>query len=199
MHDNCFLHLILSMNYLDIILAIPLLWAIYKGFTKGLIFSIASLLALILAVYGSIHYSGFLETYVNKWFHPAETNLSFISFSLSFIIIVIFVYLVAWLVDKLVKAVALGIINRLAGVIFNLVKVSFILSIFLSLFNFADRFNKLIPEKTKADSLLYKPISSFAPAIFPYLHFDKIEEWQNQLKRGIPQQNKDEEKVGEMI
>ena len=183
------------MNYLDIILAIPLLWAIYKGFSKGLIFSVASLLALILAVYGSIHYSNLLETYVNKWFHPSEAHLSFLSFSLSFIFIVMFVYLVAWLVDKLVKAVALGIVNRIAGVVFNLVKVSFILSILLSLFNFADRFNKLIPEKTQNDSLLYNPISSLAPALFPYLNFDKFEDWQNHLKIEKPKKNKDKEAV----
>lgn len=180
------------MNYLDIILGIPLLWAIYKGFTKGLIFSVASLMALILAVYISIHFSDLFEKQINNWFHPDERYLSALTFSLCFILIIIIVYLVAWLVDRLVKAVALGMINRIAGVVFNLIKVGFFLSIFLSLLTVTSWFNSLLPEKTKEESLLFNPISSFAPAVFPYLHFDKIKEWQDQFKIDIPQKDMDE-------
>jgi membrane protein required for colicin V production len=164
------------MNYLDIILAIPLLWAIYKGFTKGLIFTVASLVALILGVYGSIHFSIFFEEYVIRWFNPSEKYLSVISFSLCFLIIVIVVHLLAYFIDRLVKAVALGMINRLAGVVFNIIKVAFILSIILSVFNTFNRYGGLIPEEDRSESILYKPVSSFAPAVFPYLKFDDIQQ-----------------------
>ena len=45
------------MNYLDIILSIPLLWGLYKGITRGIIKELASLLALVLGTYGAIHFS----------------------------------------------------------------------------------------------------------------------------------------------
>ena len=48
------------MNYIDIILAIPLVWAVYRGFTKGFIIEIASLIAMVLGVYGAIHFSYFI-------------------------------------------------------------------------------------------------------------------------------------------
>ena len=162
------------MNYLDIILAIPLLWAVYKGFTKGLIFSVASLLALILGIYGAIHFSFVTECYIQKWFHPGEKYLAFISFGSTFVLIVIIVHLVAWAIDRLVKAVALGIVNRLAGVVFNVVKMAFILSVILSLVNYLNSFSHFLPEKDQEESLLYKPVSGFAPAVFPYLKFDEI-------------------------
>ncbi len=190
------------MNYLDIILAIPLLWAIFQGFRKGLIFSVASLLALILAVYGSIHYSGLLRTHVNNMLHPDERYLSVLTFSLCFIFIVIIVYVVAWLADRLIKAVALGIVNRLAGVIFNIIKVAFILSILLSILSALDRFNTLIAEKTREESILYKPIASFAPSVFPYLNFSGKGLWKNHWKIEKPEREENktfEENPGKMI
>ena len=45
------------MNYLDIIIAIPLVWGIVIGFKKGFVIEIASLIAILAGVYGSIHFS----------------------------------------------------------------------------------------------------------------------------------------------
>ena len=45
------------MNYLDIIIIIPLIWGAYKGFRKGFIIEIASLIALILGIWGGINFS----------------------------------------------------------------------------------------------------------------------------------------------
>ncbi len=164
------------MNYLDIILAIPLVWAVYKGFTKGLIFSVASLLALILGIYGAIHFSFIVEEYVKAWFHPGEKYLVFISFSITFLLIVIIVHMVAWAADRLIKAIALGIVNRLAGVVFNVIKMAFILSVILSLVNYLNSFRHFIPDEDREESLLYGPVSGFAPAVFPYLKFDELKE-----------------------
>ncbi len=174
------------MNYLDIILAIPLLWAVYRGFTKGLIFSVASLLALILGIYGAIHFSFVVEQYVAAWFHPSEKYLAFISFALTFVLIVIAVHLFAWAIDRLVKAVALGFMNRLAGVLFNLIKMAFILSVILSLVNYLNSFSHFIPEEDQEESVLYDPVSSFAPAVFPYLKFEVIKERLKNTKEEDP-------------
>ncbi len=162
------------MNYLDILLAIPLIWAVYRGFTKGLIFSVASLLALILGIYGAIHFSFVVQDFVRAIFHPNDRYLAFLSFTITFILIVIIIHMVAWAIDRLIKAVALGMVNRLAGVVFNVIKMAFILSIILSLLNYLNRFNNFIPEKDREESLLYGPVSSFAPAVFPYLKFDEV-------------------------
>ncbi len=171
------------MNYLDILLAIPLIWALYKGFTKGLIFAVASLLALILGIYGAIHFSFVTETYIRAWFHPDDKYLAFLSFTITFVLIVIIVHMVAWAIDRLVKAIALGIVNRLAGVVFNVIKMAFILSVILSLVNYLNSFSHFLPEKDQEESLLYKPVSSFAPAVFPYLKFDEVKKKLENLEK----------------
>ncbi len=42
------------MNYLDIIFLVPLLFALYRGFKKGMIHMVASLAALVLGIFGAI-------------------------------------------------------------------------------------------------------------------------------------------------
>lgn len=174
------------MNYLDLILAVPLIWAVYIGFTKGFIFSIASLLALFLGIFGAIHFSDITAVFIESWFHPEPRYLNLISFAITFIIIVIGIHLLAYFIDKVVKAVALGIINRLAGVLFNLIKMAFIVSVVLSLVNYLNRFSGFIPEEDIEESILYKPVSSFAPAVFPYLRFEELKEKYQDWKEDEP-------------
>jgi membrane protein required for colicin V production len=78
--------------------------------------------------------------------------------------------------DKLVKAAALGIFNRLAGLLFGMLKTAFFISIILVILNGINSRLPFIPEEHKENSLLYQPLSRLAPAIFPFLNFDGIRE-----------------------
>ena len=133
------------MNYLDIILAIPLLWALYKGFSKGLIIEVASLIAIVLGVYGAIHFSYFITNAL----HLTSSYSPLISFAITFLIIVIVVYLLAKMLEKSVDLLALGFLNKLAGAIFALLKIAFIVSVLLMFFNKIDSKTGLLPKKQK--------------------------------------------------
>ena len=54
----------MSINLLDIILLIPLLWFGYNGYKKGLIIEIASLAAFILGLYFAFYFSDFTAEYL---------------------------------------------------------------------------------------------------------------------------------------
>ena len=86
------------------------------------------------------------------------------------------VHLLARAIDKLLKAVALGWLNRLAGMMFGILKTAFIISIILVLVNNINKRVPFIPEEHKEDSLLYEPLSKLAPAVFPFLNFNQIKE-----------------------
>ena len=158
------------MNYIDIILAVPLLWALYRGFTKGFIIEIATLIALILGVYGSIHFSYFISDKLNL--HSSFSHL--ISFAITFLIIVIVIFLLAKLLEKSINLMALGIFNKLAGAFFSLLKFAFIISVLLIFINKINSKTNIISDKTKDVSLLYQPVSGLAPAIIPKLKFDEM-------------------------
>ena len=56
------------MNYLDIVLALFLVYGAYNGFKKGLIIEIATLIALCLGIYGSILFSDQTAVYLQQEF-----------------------------------------------------------------------------------------------------------------------------------
>jgi membrane protein required for colicin V production len=176
------------MNYLDIIFLVPLLFAIYRGFKKGLIHMVASLAALVLGIIGAIKLRPLFASMLDSVFNISADYINVIAFSVAFIVIVILVHLLAYLVEKLIKAVALNLVNRLLGMGFGLLVTAFVLSMILWPINQVNEQKQFIKPERIDNSLLYKPLSKFAPAVFPYL---KKQEW----KEYIPRKEKEEEKV----
>ncbi len=175
------------MNTVDLVFTILLLWAAYRGYTKGFIVQLATLAALLLGILGAVMFSDFTSSLIIKKFEVSGQYLPVLSFAVTFIVIVIAVHMLAKGLNKLIDAIALGIINRLLGVLFSVLKIAFIVSIILVLINKVDNKYNFIPDDTKEKSLLYKPLSNFAPMIFPYLNFDKMKEKidAEQIKEGI--------------
>lgn len=164
------------MNYIDLVLGILLVVAAIRGFSNGFVAEVASLAALILGVWGAIHFSHFVSGFIIDTFdyHPKYLNL--IAFFVTFIVIVILVYLGGKLVDKIVTMVALGFLNRLAGILFGIIKTALILSILLLILEKFDEKEKLLPKRIKERSHMYEPVKSLLPTLLPFLNFWDIDE-----------------------
>lgn len=175
----------LSVNYLDIFIVIPLLWFGYKGFKNGFVIEAASLAALLLGVFGAYRFSGITSEFLIQNMNIQSEYMSLISFAITFIVIVVLVHFFAKLLSKLIKAVALGFINKLAGLVFGVAKLAFILSILLGLFNRFDHEQKLIKPNMKSESFFYKPLSEFAPMIFPYLNLEDFKIIEDKARQNI--------------
>lgn len=147
------------MNYIDIILSIPLLWGLYKGLKRGIIKELTSLLALILGIYGAVHFSEQLQSIFQANISIDDSLLPIISFAASFILIVLLVRLIGLLLDKIIKMADLGMISRLLGGVFGMLKTAFIISAILLVFNTLDHQLEIIPKEQKKNSLLHQPIS----------------------------------------
>lgn len=158
------------MNFLDIIIAVPLLWGAIRGFSKGLIIEAASLIALGIGIFAGLHFS----YYITSLMGLKSEYAPFIGFIITFVLVVIAIFLLAKLLEKSLNLLALGFVNKLAGAFFSMVKFAFILSVILMFLEKADPFGSFIPKKTKESSLLYSPLKSIAPAVFPLIDFEKI-------------------------
>jgi len=157
------------MNYFDIIIIIPLLWGGFKGFKKGLIIEVASLVALFLGVWGGVKFSAISANYLSGMFNISEKIMPLISFAITFVLIVIAVYALAKMLQKVIKMVALGLANKIAGSAFAVLKFTLIISIILTLVNNINAEIGFIEPEMENSSLLYKPISSLAPKVIPGL------------------------------
>ena len=155
------------MTLIDIILGSLLLFGLIRGFMKGLFVEVASLVALIAGVYGAIHFSNFAAGFLDSKLDWDEKYINIVAFAITFVIIVLVIGLAGKALTKLANFAALGILNKLLGGVFGALKIGLILSILLLVF---DRMNNAIPFADEEDleaSILYDPIKSLAPMIFP--------------------------------
>lgn len=178
------------MNYIDIILVILLILAAVSGFKKGLVAELASLAALVLGIWGAFEFSDITADFLTENFHMGSKYLGVISFIVTFIVIVILVQIIGSVVHKLVEAAMLGFLNRLAGMVFGILKSALILSVLLVILDRIDQDVNILPPSKKENSKLYKPIRNFAPAIFPF-----IEDWVKGMKLNNEDDNSDKSEV----
>jgi len=159
--------LTITMAIIDIIIGALLLFGLIRGFSKGLFVEVASLVALVAGVYGAIHFSNFAAEFLENKFDLEQKYINSIAFAITFVIIVIAIALAGKALTKLANFAALGLLNKLLGGLFGALKIGLILSIILIVF---DTMNKAVVFADKDDlenTVLYKPIKSLAPLIFP--------------------------------
>ena len=155
------------MNFIDIIILVPMLWFAYKGFTKGLIIELSTLLALLAGIYIASHFSNYTADFLQDKLSLESEYMSIISFSITFLLVIILVILFGKSLEKVINLLMLSTINKIAGGIFGMVKVAFILSTLIMILGNFDAEELLIKEEHRQGSLLYTPIKSVAPAVFP--------------------------------
>ena len=173
------------MNYIDIVLAILLVLAAINGFRKGLIAELASLAALILGIWGAIEFSDVTSEFLVENFDLKSEHLNIISFIVTFVVIVILVHIVGGVVNKMVETVMLGFLNKLAGMVFGIVRAALILSVLLVVFDKIDEDIQILSPEAKGESRMYEPIRNLAPSLFPFIDIwddtDKTESRSNEV------------------
>lgn len=164
------------MNIIDIVLGALLLFGLIRGAMKGLFVEIASLLALVLGVYGAIHFSGFAAEILESKLNWSEKTINIVAFAITFVIIVLVISLAGKALTKLADFAALGILNKLLGGIFGVLKIGLILSVLLIVFNKLNKTLSFMGQDDLEESVLYEPVKSLAPMIFPNIIKSEIEE-----------------------
>ncbi len=157
------------MNWIDFIIVIILGISLIRGFTDGFVREAASLAALILGIWGAIRFSNLTAGKLDDWFDMTGQYVGIIAFLVTFGIIVVSIHFVGIFVDKIVKAVSLGFLNRLLGMVFGLLKSTLILSVFFVILNAIDARRPFLPKEKIEGSMFYNRISDFAPSLFPVI------------------------------
>jgi membrane protein required for colicin V production len=67
----------------------------------------------------------------------------------------------------LIEAMFLGLINRILGSIFAIIKYAFLVSTILVILNTINNSVRFLPDQKVRESNLYRPLSTLVPALFP--------------------------------
>lgn len=164
------------MTVIDIILGALILFGLVRGFMKGLFVEVASLVALVAGVYGAIHFSNYAADFLIEHVDWATQTINITAFAITFIVIVLAISLAGKALTKLADFAALGVLNKLLGGVFGAAKIALILSIVLMAFNNVNKMLPFVDEATINDSVLYEPVRSLAPMIFPNIVGDEQRE-----------------------
>ena len=141
------------MNILDIILAIPLCYFIYKGWRRGLIFELAALIGIIVGCWAAIHFSSWVADMLNL---QGEGSL-LIAFFITFLGVVVGSYFLGKAVEGFIKMVKANALNKILGALVGMLKCLCVLSILLNFVLLIDYNHVIITPKAQQESKLYKP------------------------------------------
>jgi membrane protein required for colicin V production len=158
------------MNGLDIVLLICLAVGLIKGLKDGFVKQMVSLIALILAIVFagqiSIFVRGFLLQYAAG--HTLSPQiLTALCYILAFVLIIIAISLVGKVIDVAIKLTPAKPLNILLGGLFGVFIWTLSLSILLNLFAVFDPGSTLISKRLQESSLLYNPVKTLLPTVYP--------------------------------
>ncbi|CAZ95528.1 CvpA family protein [Zobellia galactanivorans] len=154
------------MSFLDIILGLLLLYGLWKGLKNGLFVELASIVALIAGIYGAIHFSYYAGDYLSQNMDWNERYINIAAFVITFIVIVLAVQLAGKFLTKIANFAMLGLLNKVAGGIFGVVKVAVILGALLIFFERVNNSAGVVKDETMQESVLYGPIKEIGAFVF---------------------------------
>ena len=162
------------MNFIDLLILVPLLLAAWKGFKRGFIIEIFIVLALLVGIYCGIHFSDYTSDLIKDKLNVSSIYLPLISFALTFTVIAVGIYFIGKMLEKVIKIAQLSLLNKLGGVFFSVVKTLYFMSTLFLLIASVQEKTELIPAATLNESLLYAPVSKLSLATIPYLKESKL-------------------------
>lgn len=141
---------------IDIIFLLLMLLAVFKGYSKGFIVALFSVIGFIAGLAAALKLSAFAAEKLSGTLNASGKWLPVISFLLVFIAVLLLVRLGARLLQSSVELVMLGWLNRLAGILLFAFLYSILFSVFLF---YAVQLNILSAQAVEASN------------IYPYLQF----------------------------
>jgi membrane protein required for colicin V production len=157
------------MNILDAIILICLIPAIFQGIRKGFISQAISIVSLIVGVWASARFADIVTAWASQYITASEQVLKIVAFAIILIVVFITLGLIGRLLESILNFAFLGWLNKLAGVVFSLIKALLILGLIIIAFSSLNNTLELVKPEVLADSTLYQPLKDAADAVFPYI------------------------------
>jgi membrane protein required for colicin V production len=155
------------VNFLDIIIAIPLVYGAYKGFRNGFVMEIFTILALFVGLYAAFTFSDQLTAVFVDTQQEEPEFLPPLIFIVLLIGVGVGVYFAGKALEKVIKAAMLSTPNRIAGGIIGTAKFLYFTGSMLMFMTSMDKEEKFISSDTKENSLLYRFSTEFVSKTIP--------------------------------
>ena len=146
---------------IDLILGVIILIAIFKGYQRGLIIGLFSLVSVIIGLAAAMKLSTVVAGYIGEAVNVSDEWLPVISFAIVFIVVVLLIRLGANAIERTVEVVMLGWLNKLGGIIFYVAIYTVVFSVLLF---YAEQVN-LVRSETIEKSVSYSFVQPWGPRV----------------------------------
>lgn len=166
------------MNWIDIIVLIPLCWYAYRGFRNGFLMEVVSLAALFLGLFVSYKFSDLIALWLT-----GTTLAKPISFSLCFILTIVLVNLLGRILKRALKPVLSEFLDKGLGVLFGILKVVLVAGVLFYFIDSVDKKEIFIKHEVKEDSVAYKHLSPVMSHVLEWKETRELEKEQQAPKQ----------------
>lgn len=146
---------------IDLLFMVTLGLAVWKGYRKGLVVALFSLLAFIIGLAAAIKLSAVAVVYLKAHTTIQASWLPVIAFLAVFISVVVIINLGARLIESSLEMVQLGWANKIGGILFYVLLYCLLFSVFLF---YAEKIG-LFREAATSSSVVYPVIRPWAPLL----------------------------------
>ena len=155
------------MNFLDIIIALPLIYGLYKGFNRGFIMEVFILLALVIGLYIAFHFSNSISANFIDYSIHEKSYFPSLVFLIVFLGVGLGIYSIGKVLEKMIKIALLSLPNKLAGMTLGFLKFLYITGSILLIISSFPGTKKLLPEGTLNNSFLFPIVTDFVSYTIP--------------------------------
>ena len=144
---------------IDLIFAVILVLSILKGYQRGLVIGLFSLVAVIIGLAAAMKLSTVVAGYISEAVKVSEEWLPIISFAVVFLIVLLLIRLGARAIEKAIEVVLLGWVNKIGGIILF---TAIYITVFSVLLFYAEQM-KLLQADTIDKSVTYSFVQPWGP------------------------------------
>ena len=154
------------MNSFDLVILVILAIGAFKGFRRGFLMEIVSIIALVLGIVGGLKLLQWGMQIISEYTEINTQLLPYLSFLVIFIVIIVLVNLLGRAIKKVIDLTLLGNLDDMGGAVLGIIKWSFGFSAFIWI---TESFQMNFIERFAEHSAIYPWISGFAPAVVGFI------------------------------
>ncbi len=153
------------MHWIDILVCLVLLVAVWNGARRGLIMQVCSLVGIIVSIWAAARFG----SAVGGWLHVDPAYGSIVGFGIVLVVGLIAVTVIGFVLRKIFHLAGLAMPDRLLGVVVASLKYLLVLSSIFAAFDYVNNDYVLVPQEKLDRSVCYRPMCSVARVLLPFV------------------------------
>jgi membrane protein required for colicin V production len=153
------------MNWLDIVIVILLIFAVWEGWRQGVITQVLGLAAVVLGIFLAWRFG----RGIGVWLGMEGMTATVAGFAIVLVVAVVAVVLIGRLTRGLFRIVGLGMFDNVLGVVFSALKMSVLVGLVMMLVEAVDPQGRVVSESVRERSAMYGAVNRVNGAIVPFV------------------------------